>query len=79
LPESPAYGPILLLQGTADRTIPEALTRQAAAHLCKLGDTVEYQTYAGMDHDPLVDASFRDQIRWIADRFAGQPAHGNCQ
>src|SRR5581483_10780524 len=76
--QSPAYGPILLLQGTADRTIPEPLTREAAAHLCKLGDVVQYQTYEGMDHDPLVDASFRDQIGWIAARFAGQPAHGNC-
>jgi alpha-beta hydrolase superfamily lysophospholipase len=77
--ESPAYGPILLLQGTADRTIPEALTRKTASNLCKLGDVVEYQTYAGMDHDPLVYASFRDQISWIAARFAGQPARGNCQ
>jgi len=76
--QSPAYGPILLLQGTADRTIPEPLTREAAAHLCKLGDVVRYQTYEGMDHDPLVDASFRDQIGWIAARFGGQPAHGNC-
>lgn len=77
--ETAAYGPILLLQGTADRTIPEPLTRKTAANLCKLGDLVEYRTYAGMDHDPLVDASFRDQINWIAARFAGQPARGNCQ
>ncbi len=75
---SPAKGPILLLQGTADRTIPESLTREAAAHLCKRGDQVQYQTYAGIDHDPLVDASFRDQIAWIAARFAGQPAPATC-
>jgi alpha-beta hydrolase superfamily lysophospholipase len=76
--DTPAYGPILLLQGTADRTIPEALTREAADRLCKLGDVVQYQTYAGMDHDPLVYASFRDQIGWIAARFAGDPARSDC-
>jgi len=75
---SPGYGPILLLQGTADRTIPASLTQQAAVKLCRLGDTVQYQTYAGMDHDPLVFASFRDQVRWIAARFAGKPAPTNC-
>lgn len=75
---TPGYGPILLLQGTADRTIPASLTQQADVKLCRLGDTVQYQTYAGMDHDPLVDASFRDQVRWIAARFAGKPAPTNC-
>lgn len=74
----PAYGPILLLQGTADHTIPASLTQQAAVKLCRLGDTLQYQTYAGMDHDPLVFASFRDQVKWIAARFAGKPAPTNC-
>jgi len=76
--DAPAKGPILLLQGTADRTIPEVLTHEAANHLCKLGDQVQYQTYAGMDHDPVMYASFRDQIGWIAARFAGQAAPENC-
>lgn len=75
---APGYGPILLLQGTGDKTIPASLTQQSAVKLCKLGDTVQYQTYAGMDHDPLVFASFRDQVRWIAARFAGKPAPTNC-
>ena len=75
---APGDGPILLLQGTADKTIPASLTQRADVKLCKLGDTVQYQTYAGMDHDPLVFASFRDQIRWITARFAGKPAPTNC-
>jgi pimeloyl-ACP methyl ester carboxylesterase len=75
---APAYGPILLLQGTADVTIPASLTRQAAGKLCRLGDRVQYQTYPGMDHDPLVYASFRDQVQWIGARFAGKPAPSNC-
>lgn len=75
---TPGYGPILLLQGTADRTIPAPLTLQAAHKLCRLGDKVQYQTYAGMDHDPLVFASLKDQLRWIHARFAGEPAPSNC-
>jgi hypothetical protein len=75
---TPGYGPILLLQGTGDRTIPAPLTHQAAIKLCKIGDAVQYQTYPGMDHDPLVFASFRDQVKWIAARFAGKPAPTNC-
>ena len=72
------YGPIYLLQGDADKTIPARYTRQADRNLCRLGDTVEYKSYPGMDHDPLVFASFRDQISWIADRFSGASAPTNC-
>jgi alpha-beta hydrolase superfamily lysophospholipase len=75
----PGYGPVLLLQGTADQTIPQTLTDRAAVNLCRLGDRLEYQTYAGMDHDPLVYASFKDQIHWIAERFGGRPAPTNCR
>ena len=72
------YGPIYLQQGDADKTIPVKYTRQAGRNLCRFDDTVEYKNYPGMDHDPLVFASFRDQIAWIADRFAGAPAPTNC-
>jgi len=72
------FGPILLLQGTADRVIPEPLTRQAAVNLCKLGDRVQYQTYEGIDHDPVVYASLRDQLAWIGERFDGRAAPTNC-
>jgi hypothetical protein len=37
------------------------------------GTTVEYKEYAGLDHDSLVFGSFRDQVRWVRDRFDGKP------
>jgi hypothetical protein len=46
--------------------------------MCSEGDIVEYKTYPGLDHDPLVYGSFRDQINWIHARFVGQPAQNNC-
>ena len=33
----------------------------------------QYRAYPGLDHDPLVFGSFRDQVRWVEDRFAGKP------
>ena len=71
-------GTVSLAPHGADVTIPASLTRQAAGKLCRLGDRVQYQTYPEMDHDPLVYASFRDQVRWIGARFAGEPAPSNC-
>lgn len=73
-----ANRPILLLQGTADHTIPPAVTHHAAVKLCELGDRLEYRTFPGMNHIQLVDASFRDQMKWISARFAGKPAPMDC-
>ncbi len=73
-----ANRPILLLQGTADHTIPPAVTHHAAIKLCRLGDRLEYQTFPGMNHIQLVDASLRAQMRWISARFAGSSAPVNC-
>jgi hypothetical protein len=39
------------------------------------GTTVEYKEYAGLDHDSLVFGSFRDQVRWVRDRFDGKPVN----
>lgn len=77
--QAPGYGPIYLLQGAADETIPARFTRKAAANLCRQGDVVEYKAYPGLDHDPLVYGSLRDQIAWIAARFAGAPARSTCK
>jgi pimeloyl-ACP methyl ester carboxylesterase len=74
----PAFGPILVAQGLADTTVEPSITTQAVRQMCSEGDIVEYKTYPGLDHDPLVYGSFRDQINWIHARFVGQPAQNNC-
>lgn len=73
-----ANRPILLLQGTGDHTIPPPVTRHAAVKLCQLGDRLDFETFKGMNHIQLVDASFRAQMSWIADRFAGRSAPMDC-
>jgi hypothetical protein len=37
------------------------------------GTKVEYKKYAGLDHDSVVFGSFRDQVRWVQDRFDRKP------
>ena len=72
--DRPAYGPLLMMAGAADTTSPAQGVEQMAERLKALGATVEYRLYPGLDHDPLVFGSFRDQLRWVEDRFAGRPA-----
>jgi acetyl esterase/lipase len=67
-----AYGPIFLAQGTEDTTIPAATVRDAHKRMKDQRTAVEYKEYAGLDHDSLVFGSFRDQVRWVRDRFDGK-------
>jgi Secretory lipase len=43
-----------------------------------MGYPIEYRSYPGQDHDPVMMKSTPDQIRWIKDRFEGKPATSNC-
>jgi hypothetical protein len=73
LGEKPSYGPVLLLQGKAEKTIPTEQTDALYERMIKQ-TMVDYRTYPGLDHDSLVFGSFRDQLRWVQDRFAGKAA-----
>jgi pimeloyl-ACP methyl ester carboxylesterase len=68
-----AHGPIFLAQGLEDTTIPTETVNEAYERMKGQGSTVEYRTYPGLDHDSLVFGSFRDQVRWVGDRFDGKP------
>jgi alpha-beta hydrolase superfamily lysophospholipase len=65
-----AHRPVLLIQGLADATIPTRSTDALYARMRRQGAAVEYRKYPGLDHDPVVFGSFRDQVRWVAARFA---------
>ena len=68
-----AGGPVLLLAGLADATVPAKTVELTFQQLRGQGTAVEYRAYPGLDHDPLVFGSFRDQVRWVEERFAGKP------
>jgi alpha-beta hydrolase superfamily lysophospholipase len=68
----PAYRPVLLLHGLADEAIPTSTTDALDRRMQQQKTQVTYRKYPDLDHDPLVFGSFRDQLRWVQDRFDGK-------
>jgi len=71
-------GPLLLVGGGDDILFTEAAGRKVFQRLCSSGARVQRNVYPGLGHDPVVYGSLRDQLNWIAARFAGEPAPSNC-
>lgn len=71
-------GPMLIAQGEADTTVPPALTAALYEKYRAIGQQVEFKTYPGVEHIPLVTAAQPDVLAWVADRFAGKPASPNA-
>ncbi len=69
-----APAPLLIIQGGADEQIPVASTLLLAQHLCGVGQNLERWIYPGQSHAGVIGPSAPDMIRWMADRFAGQPS-----
>jgi pimeloyl-ACP methyl ester carboxylesterase len=72
------YGPLLLVGGGNDVLFTESAGQKIARRLCAAGARLQRKTYPGLGHDPLVYGSLKDQMDWIADRFAGKPAPNDC-
>ncbi|MDR0343149.1 MAG: alpha/beta hydrolase [Nocardiopsaceae bacterium] len=71
-------GPILLLQGGRDDQIPPRATGRLKAELCRLGDVVQYRTYASANHDTLLAQAYPGTVHWLRDRLSGIPASQTC-
>jgi pimeloyl-ACP methyl ester carboxylesterase len=74
----PIGGPLLIIAGEADETVPFALVKQTVKKACANGVALRFRSYPGLDHDPTMDKSTPDQLAWIKERFAGKPASSNC-
>ncbi|MFG1465099.1 lipase family protein [Xanthobacter sp. DSM 24535] len=70
--------PTLVMQGTADVTVRPKDTDASVRALCAKGNMVTYKTFTGQDHDGVMAAGAGDALAFMADRFAGKPAPGNC-
>lgn len=70
--------PTLVMQGTADVTVRPQDTDASVRELCAKGNVVTYKTFPGRDHDGVMAAGAPDALAFLADRFAGAPAAGNC-
>jgi dienelactone hydrolase len=74
----PAGAPVLIVQGTADTTIPKVLTDAFDTKACAAGDTVDYRLYDGATHGSVIVAAQDDVVQWLKDRVAGKPAPTTC-
>src|SRR5260370_42681608 len=72
------YGPLLLVGGGDDILFSESASRKVLHRLCTAGARVQRNVYPELGDDPVVYGSLRDQLDWIAARFAGEPPPGNC-
>ena len=71
--------PILVVQGTADTTVPPALTDAYVDDMaCPVGDSIDYLHVDGATHATIPQAAAPDVLAWMADRLAGRPPPTTC-
>lgn len=70
--------PALVMQGTGDVTVRPKDTDGMVRDLCAKGNEVLYKTFDGVSHDGVMASGLPDALAFMADRFAGKPAPGNC-
>lgn len=70
--------PVFIAQGTADTIIAPQTSKHFAEQLCAAGNIVEFKSYPGADHLPLVHASQADVVAWLNARARGERAPSNC-
>ena len=71
--------PVFIAQGSADPIVAPDVTLKFAQSLCRgRAVPVRYLAVAGGDHFSIGKRSAEATVRWIADRFAGQPAPDDC-
>jgi pimeloyl-ACP methyl ester carboxylesterase len=75
---SPIGGPLFVIAGEADQTVPLEGVRAAVKQMCAAKQAVTFRSYPGLDHDPAMETSTPDQLDWIRSRFAGKAAVSNC-
>jgi hypothetical protein len=76
--QKPAHGPLLVISGEVDPTIPSDMTAKTVSRMCRQGSRILFLKYRDLDASGAMAASASDQISWIKARFDGHPAPGNC-
>jgi alpha-beta hydrolase superfamily lysophospholipase len=81
VPTGGIEAPLLVAQGEADSLVLPTVQADYVAARCAAGQPVDYRTYAGRDHVPLVQADsplIPELVAWTQDRFAGAEPTPNC-
>ena len=75
---TPIGGPLFVIAGEADQTVPIVAVREAVKKMCASKQAVTFRSYPGLDHDPTMEKSTPVQLEWIRARFAGKEAESTC-
>ena len=75
---APIAGPLLVVAGEGDRSVPIAQARAAVDTACRNGIALQFRTYPGLDHDPTMDKSTPDLLTWIRERMDLKPVTNSC-
>jgi pimeloyl-ACP methyl ester carboxylesterase len=81
IPRGPIDVPLLLAQGEDDQLVVPAAQAEYVDERCAAGGQVEYRTYPGKDHVPLVEADspyIDDLVSWTRERLEDKPARSTC-
>jgi uncharacterized membrane protein HdeD (DUF308 family)/pimeloyl-ACP methyl ester carboxylesterase len=81
VPTGPFEMPLLVAQGEDDGLVVPAVQAAFVEELCDEGNDVEFRSYPGRDHVPLVEADsplVDDLLEWTRQRFSSEPFTGNC-
>lgn len=70
--------PTLVAQGTADREVSPAATRNIVNDLCKRYGTIAYRTFEGADHRGGIGASFETALAFAQAVRRGETPAGSC-
>jgi alpha-beta hydrolase superfamily lysophospholipase len=79
VPEPGAWPvPVFVAHGEADMVIDHRFTTAFVEGLCAAGVAVDYRTYPGVDHFPVIAAAQDDLLAWLAGRLMDEPARSTC-
>jgi alpha-beta hydrolase superfamily lysophospholipase len=71
--------PMLIVQGTADTTVPPSLTDEYVNQkACPIGDTIDYLHVTGATHGTVVSVSVPTITQWMTNRLRGETAPSTC-
>lgn len=70
--------PVLLLQGDADETVPEAVTAAYFKESCKAGSDIAMQVMPGVSHMTAARDGAPHFIKWLGELAAGKRVASNC-
>jgi len=79
--DGPIQAPVVIAQGLSDIVVPPSATDAYIEERCSAGQQLEYWTFAGRDHDTIVEPGTPLEellIRWTIARFANEPQASGC-